>query len=111
MSGTAPQPFARTPNAERYLLESDNLRRRQLRSALLHGSTRVWRERQRVWPAALGGLIVVAVIVAAIAVSGAFQRQREITEQERRKRQPAPAAAALHRPSFDRGCAGWVPQR
>jgi hypothetical protein len=80
-------PFARTPHAERYLLESDNLRRRQLRSALLHGSARVWRERPRVWPAVLGGLVVVAVIVAVIAVHAAFERQREITEREKRERQ------------------------
>ncbi|HET8684453.1 MAG TPA: hypothetical protein VFM54_21655, partial [Micromonosporaceae bacterium] len=46
----APAPFVTTPNAERYLLEADSLRRRQLRSALLHGSTRVWRERRRIWP-------------------------------------------------------------
>jgi hypothetical protein len=119
MSEARPAPFARTPNAERYLLESDNLRRRQLRSALLHGSTRVWRERQRVWPAVLVGIIVVAVTIAAIAVAGAFQRQREITEQERRKRQSAPAAVVIAGPdrsaaavrATDRGGAGWVPQR
>jgi len=84
MSATA---FARTPHAERYLLESDGLRRRQLRSALLHGSTRVWRERPRVWPAVLGGIVVVAVIVAVIAVHAAFERQRDITNRERQQRQ------------------------
>ena len=83
---TTDTPFARTPNAEKYLLESDNLRRRQLRSALLHGSSRVWRERQRVWPAVVGGVVVVAVIVAAIAVLGAFQRQREINDEQKRQR-------------------------
>lgn len=106
----ASAPFARTPNAERYLLESDNLRRRQLRSALLHGSTRVWRERHRVWPAVLGGLIVAAVIVAAIAVAGAFQRQREITEKEQRLRRSAPAVTTVHWLAA-RECARWVPHR
>ncbi|HZN19758.1 MAG TPA: hypothetical protein VFB84_16480 [Micromonosporaceae bacterium] len=90
----APAPFVTTPNAERYLLEADSLRRRQLRSALLHGSTRVWRERRRIWPAALSGLVVVAVVVAAIAVYGAFQRQQRITEEEQRRRQPVPVVTS-----------------
>ncbi len=92
---TTDTPFARTPNAEKYLLESDNLRRRQLRSALLHGSSRVWRERQRVWPAVVGGVVVVAVIVAAIAVLGAFQRQREINDEEKRQRTRVSAGLVL----------------
>lgn len=90
MGQPRPPGFAQTPNAERYLLESDNLRRRQLRSALLHGSSVVWRERRRVWPAALGGLVVVAVIIAAIAVYGAFQRQQEIQRQQEQQRNPQP---------------------
>ena len=73
------EPFAATPNAERHLIESDNLRRRQLRAALLHGSSRSWRERGRIWPAVLVGLVVVAIVVAAIAVHGAFERQQRIT--------------------------------
>ena len=90
--GGTPAPFVSTPNAERYLLDSDNLRRRQLRSALLHGSTQVWRERRRVWPATLGGIIVMAVIAASIAVYGAFQRQQRINEEQQHPRPPAATA-------------------
>lgn len=57
-----------TPNAEKYLLEADALRRRQLVSALLHGSTRTWRESRRIWPAVVGGVVVVAVVVAVFGV-------------------------------------------
>jgi hypothetical protein len=87
--GTPPDPdrsapFVRTPNAERYLLEADSLRRRQLHSALLHGSRRTWRDRRRIWPAVVAGLVVVAVIAAAIAVYGTFrQQQREREEADR----------------------------
>ena len=76
-------PVFRTPNAERYVLEADAMRRRQLRSALLHGSTRTWRERRRVWPAVVAGIIVAAVIVAAMGVTGAFRQEQENEEQER----------------------------
>ncbi len=75
-------PVFRTPNAERYVLEADAMRRRQLRSALLHGSTRTWREHRRVWPAVLVGFIVAAVIVAAMGVTGAFRQQQENEERE-----------------------------
>lgn len=82
----ASAPFVRTPNAERYLLEADNLRRRQLRSALLHGSSRTWRDRRRIWPAVVAGLIVVAIIMAAIAIYGTFQeQQRQQREQEQQQ--------------------------
>ena len=57
-----------TPNAEKYLLEADALRRRQLVSALLHGSRRTWREQRRIWPAIIAGIVVVAVIVAVFGV-------------------------------------------
>jgi len=72
----------RSPNAEKYVLEADAMRRRQLRSALLHGSTRTWREHRRVWPAVVAGIIVAAVIVAAMGVTGAFRQQQENEEQQ-----------------------------
>lgn len=78
----SPPAFANTPNAERYVLEADAMRRRQLRSALLHGSSKTWREHRRVWPAAAVGVIVAAVIIAGMAVSDALD-----TEQERKKEQ------------------------
>lgn len=62
-----------TPNAERYVLEADAMRRRQLRSALLHGSGRNWRENRRAWPAIVAGLIVVAVILAGLSVAQALK--------------------------------------
>jgi len=92
MSDPDPVPLVTAPNAERYMLESENLRRRQLHSALLHGSGRSWRESRRIWPAALAGAVVVAVIIAVIGVYGAFQRQQNILDEEQRRRQSMPAA-------------------
>ncbi|WP_436532161.1 hypothetical protein [Actinoplanes sp. HUAS TT8] len=79
------------PNAERYLLEADSLRRRQLRAALLHGSRQSWRERRRIWPAVLAGVGAVAIVIAAIAVYGAFQKQKRINEQQQQLNNPRPA--------------------
>lgn len=72
----APRPdmaLQTTPNAERYVLEADAMRRRQLRSALLHGSARNWRESRRIWPAVVVGLVVVAVILAGLSVMQALK--------------------------------------
>lgn len=86
------RPFARTPHAERFLLESDALRRRQLQTSALHGSGRVWRDRTRAWPAVLVGFVLIAVIIGGIAVHGAFLRQQEIQrERDRRLIPPSPA--------------------
>lgn len=71
-----------TPNAERYLLEADALRRRQLRSALLHGSSRTWREQRRIWPAIVAGVVVVSVILATFVVIKAFQKSEDINDQQ-----------------------------
>lgn len=68
-----PPGASTTPNAEKYLLEADALRRRQLVSALLHGSRRTWREQRRIWPAIVAGIVVVAVIVAVFGVLHAIQ--------------------------------------
>jgi hypothetical protein len=82
-----------TPNAERYVLEADAMRRRQLRSALLHGSRRTWREHARVWPAVVVGIVVAAVIVAALAVSQALQKTEENQKKEQQQQQtPGPSS-------------------
>jgi hypothetical protein len=95
-TGPEREPFRHTPNAERYLLEADSLRRRQLRSALLHGSRRTWRDRRRVWPAVVAGLVLVAVIAAAIAVYGAFRQQQEQSGRGAGPgREPGPPAPVL----------------
>lgn len=82
-----------TPNAERYVLEADAMRRRQLRSALLHGSRRTWREHKRIWPAVVVGLIVVAVIIAAMAVGQAFKKTQENEKKQQKQQQRPPATA------------------
>ncbi len=76
MSGTAV-----VTDSERVVLDAAALRRRQLCVAFLHGSARSWRVSRRIWPAALAGLLLVALAVAALAVAGAFARQQEIDGQ------------------------------
>ncbi|WP_026120511.1 hypothetical protein [Nocardiopsis potens] len=76
-----PEAFHFTPNAEQYVLQADALRRRQLRAALLYGSSRYWRRRQAVWPALVGGAILVALICGGITVHAAFEKQQVINEQ------------------------------
>lgn len=76
-----PAAFQSTPDTERYVLQADALRRRQLRAAILYGSSRYWRVRQRVWPSVVIGFIVASVLAAAIVVFGAFQAQRELNEE------------------------------
>lgn len=71
-------------NPDRYLLESETLRRRQLCAAFLHGTRRGWRDRRRVWPAALAGVVIVAVIIAAIGVANAFARQSRLNSEQHR---------------------------
>lgn len=85
---TSPETSLRsTPNAEKYVLEADALRRRQLQSALIHGSQQTWRERRRVWPATIGGAIAIIIIVAVVAITGAFQRQQQIIAQKERQQE------------------------
>ncbi|MGW5875033.1 hypothetical protein ACWFMI_00570 [Nocardiopsis terrae] len=76
-----PEAFHYTPDEEKYVLEADALRHRQLRSALLYGSSRYWRRRQRVWPAVIGGAILITLICGIIALVGAFGRQQEVNEE------------------------------
>lgn len=86
-SSGVPRAFVSAGNAERYLMEADALRRRQLCAAFLHGTARGWRYRRRVWIAALAGVVVVAVVIAAIGVANAFARQTKINQQEQRRQQ------------------------
>ncbi len=86
-----------TPNAERYLLEADALRRRQLHSALLHGSSRTWRDQRRIWPGVVAGIVVVAVILATFAVIKAFKKSEENDRQQ--------TSFATYPGSGARGCA------
>ena len=86
-----------TPNAEKYVLEADAMRRRQLRSALLHGSRRTWREHARIWPAVVIGLIVVAVVIAGLAVTQAFQKTQE-NERKQQRQQQRPTTSAPQTP-------------
>ena len=91
-----------TPNAERYVLEADAMRRRQLRSALLHGSRRTWREHRRIWPALVVGLIVVAVVVAGLAVTEAFRKTEENEKKEQQQDRPPSSAPATPGPTTTR---------
>jgi hypothetical protein len=90
---TASQPtdgpsFQATPNAEKYVLEADALRRRQLQSALVHGSGQTWRERRRIWPATIGGVTAIVIIVAVVAIVGAFHQQQLIQARQSPGRPP-----------------------
>ncbi|MDT0302512.1 ABC transporter permease [Streptomonospora sp. DSM 45055] len=93
-----PDAFQATPNAESYVLQADALRRRQLRAALLYGSSRYWRRRQRVWPAVIAGGILAAVLAGVIVVAGAFDAQQVIND-ERRQGLDEPATTGSPQPS------------
>lgn len=70
------------PNAEKYMLEADVMRRRQLRSALLHGSHRTWREHRKVWPAVIAGVVATGLIIAVTAVKSAYDKDKENTQAD-----------------------------
>lgn len=90
--------FRNTPNAEKYVLEADAMRRRQMRSALLHGSRKTWRDHARIWPAVVVGIIVVAVIIAALAVTRAFEKTKANQEKQEREQQERNAPSAPRTP-------------
>lgn len=95
---TGPIPST-TPNREKYILEADALRRRQLASALVHGTQRSWRERRRVWPSAVAGVVAVALVIAALCVYSAFQTQQANERREELERnQPLNTAPAVPGP-------------
>ena len=72
---------------ERLLLDAAALRRRQLCAAFLHGSARSWRVRRRIWPAAVAGLLIVALAIAALAVAAAFAAQQRIDDERQSQSQ------------------------
>jgi anti-sigma factor RsiW len=94
---TPPQPptLGTTPNAERYILEADVMRRRQLRAALLHGTRRSWRETNRAWPAVVVGLILAAVVVAGLAVVQALDKTKENQREQEREQGRAGTSLVL----------------
>jgi hypothetical protein len=79
------------PRSDRHLLALTSLRRRQLRCALLHGRSRSWRDRHRVWPTLITGLVILAMTIAGTAVADAFHRQQQIDAP------PSPAAVSADR--------------
>lgn len=84
-SGTQGMADSLGIDPERLLLDAAALRRRQLGAAFLHGSARSWRVRRRIWPAAVAGLLIVAIAIAALAVAAAFAAQQELdTERQSR---------------------------
>lgn len=88
-----------TPDREKYILEADALRRRQLASALVHGTRRSWRERRRVWPSVAAGVVAIALVIAVICVYSAFQTQQANDRREEQLRnQPLNTAPAVPGP-------------
>jgi len=77
----APEPIG--PQSDRHLLALHALRQRQLRTAFLHGRTRSWRDRRRIWPAVLVAVAIVALLIAGISVVAAFQRQQQLESVDR----------------------------
>lgn len=104
--------YKNTPNAEKYILEADEMRRRQMRSALLHGSRRTWREHRRVWPAVVVGLIIIGVIVAGLAVNYAFRETKRNQEEQQREQEQRgqPSAPVTPGPSGTPGSAPPTPR-
>jgi hypothetical protein len=70
--------FPPAPRADQQLLALHALRQRQLRAALLHGRSRNWRDRRRIWPAVVAAMVIVALLIAGVSVVAAFRRQQEL---------------------------------
>ena len=62
------------PHADRTLLALHTLTGRQLTTAFLHGSSRSWRDRQRIWPAVLFATTILALLLAGESVLTAVNR-------------------------------------
>ena len=57
------------------LLEIQAVRRRQLATAALHGSTRSWMSGQRRWPAALAGILAAALILLGVGITSVVRAE------------------------------------
>jgi hypothetical protein len=71
---------------DRTTVLAHRLARRRLLSALLHGRSRSWLDRARVWPAAVVGVLVVVLISAGIGIVAAFVKQRAVDQQQQQQR-------------------------
>ncbi len=90
-----PEAFQTTPHTERYVLQADALRRRQLRASILYGSSRYWRQRHHVWPSVVVGLIAAALLAAGIVVANAFQVQQELNDQRQEQNTQDPSVPLI----------------
>ncbi len=66
-------------------------------------SATCWRRTARIWPAVIAGIGAVAIVIAAIAVYGAFQKQKRINEEQQRRNNPQPAVTTPARPGPSHG--------
>lgn len=64
------------PDGGRHLMAWHALRREQLRTALVHGDRRHWRDRDRLWPAVAVGLAITVMALVVIAVGAVVDPQR-----------------------------------
>lgn len=97
--GIDPLALASTrADEDRATVLAHRLARRRLLSAVLHGHGRSWLDRTRAWPAIVVGVVVVAVVSAAIGITAAFVAQRRIDQEQQRNNQPRPAPVVTSSP-------------
>ncbi len=84
------------PHPDRHLLALHTLRQRQLTTAFLHGRQRSWLQRQRIWPAVVVALVILALAVTAVSVVQAFRQQQRL---DGRATSPVGVSQVLRSPS------------